>query len=69
MTHSKDWFAIWRVSNPATAYQPVFTLQYVKVREGDLSATPRELIMSHIQDILQQYHAACQGVTSITDNN
>lgn len=38
-------------------------LQYVKVREGDLSATPRELIMSHIQDILQQYHAACQGVT------
>lgn len=44
-------------------------LQYVKVREGDLSATPRELIMSHIQYILQQYHAACQGVTSITDNN
>ncbi|QXD00284.1 tagatose-bisphosphate aldolase subunit KbaZ [Klebsiella sp. PL-2018] len=44
-------------------------LQYAKVREGDLSATPRELIMSHIQDILQQYHAACQGVTSITDNN
>lgn len=44
-------------------------LQYVKVREGDLSAAPRELIMSHIQDILQQYHAACQGVTSITDNN
>ncbi len=44
-------------------------LQYVKVREGDLSATPRELIMSHIQDILQQYHAACQGVTSITDND
>ncbi|QZY80670.1 tagatose-bisphosphate aldolase subunit KbaZ [Klebsiella sp. CTHL.F3a] len=38
-------------------------LQYVKVREGALSATPRELIMSHIQDILQQYHAACQGVT------
>ena len=44
-------------------------LQYAKVREGDLSATPRELIMSHIQGILQQYHAACQGVTSITDNN
>ena len=44
-------------------------LQYVKVREGDLSAAPRELIISHIQDILQQYHAACQGVTSITDNN
>ncbi|TLV10714.1 tagatose-bisphosphate aldolase subunit KbaZ [Klebsiella indica] len=40
-------------------------LQYVKVREGDLSATPQELIISHIQDILQQYHAACQGVTSL----
>ena len=39
-------------------------LQYVKVREGDLNATPRELIINHIQDILQQYHAACQGVTS-----
>ena len=34
-------------------------LQYVKVREGDLSATPRELIINHIQDILQQYHCAC----------
>ena len=44
-------------------------LQYVKVREGDLSAAPPELITSHIHDILQQYHAACQGVTSITDNN
>ncbi|EAQ1568089.1 tagatose-bisphosphate aldolase [Salmonella enterica subsp. arizonae serovar 41:z4,z23:-] len=38
-------------------------LQYVKVREGDLNATPRELIISHIQDILQQYHAACYGTT------
>ncbi|WP_417028087.1 tagatose-bisphosphate aldolase subunit KbaZ [Citrobacter sp.] len=36
-------------------------LQYVKVREGDLSATPRELIINHIQDILQQYHCACQA--------
>lgn len=36
-------------------------LQYVKVREGDLSATPRELIINHIQDILQQYHCACLG--------
>ncbi|EAU9998643.1 tagatose-bisphosphate aldolase subunit KbaZ [Salmonella enterica] len=38
-------------------------LQYVKVREGDLNTTPRELIISHIQDILQQYHAACYGTT------
>ena len=36
-------------------------LQYVKVREGDLSATPRALIINHIQDILQQYHCACLG--------
>lgn len=36
-------------------------LQYVKVREGDLSATPRELIINHIQDILQQYYCACLG--------
>ena len=36
-------------------------LQYVKVREGDLCATPRELIINHIQDILQQYHCACLG--------
>ncbi|EKH2094812.1 tagatose-bisphosphate aldolase subunit KbaZ [Salmonella enterica] len=34
-------------------------LQYVKVRAGDINATPKELIISHIQDILQQYHAAC----------
>jgi D-tagatose-1,6-bisphosphate aldolase subunit GatZ/KbaZ len=39
-------------------------LQYIKVREGDLKSTPRELIIDHIQDILQQYHAACEGVTS-----
>ncbi|SQI69416.1 D-tagatose-bisphosphate aldolase, class II, non-catalytic subunit [Salmonella enterica subsp. houtenae serovar Houten] len=38
-------------------------LQYVKVREGNINATPRELIISHIQDILQQYHAACHGTT------
>lgn len=36
-------------------------LQYVKVRGGDLNATPRELIINHIQDILQQYHCACLG--------
>ncbi|MCU6198905.1 tagatose-bisphosphate aldolase subunit KbaZ [Citrobacter cronae] len=39
-------------------------LQYVKVREGDLSATPRELIINHIQDILQQYHCASLGDSS-----
>ncbi len=38
-------------------------LQYVKVREGNINATPRELIINHIQDILQQYHAACHGTT------
>ena len=37
-------------------------LQYGKVREGALKSTPRELIIDHIQDILQQYHAACEGV-------
>lgn len=39
-------------------------LQYSKVREGALKSTPRELIIDHIQDILQQYHAACEGVTT-----
>lgn len=39
-------------------------LQYSKVREGALRSTPRELILDHIQDILQQYHAACEGVTT-----
>lgn len=39
-------------------------LQYAKVREGALKATPRALIISHIQDILGHYHAACTGVTS-----
>jgi D-tagatose-1,6-bisphosphate aldolase subunit GatZ/KbaZ len=39
-------------------------LQYRKVREEALKATPRELIIDHIQDILRQYHAACQGTSS-----
>lgn len=43
-------------------------LQYVKVREGDLSATPRELIINHIQDILQQYHCACLVLQLVTHN-
>ncbi|WP_181012976.1 tagatose-bisphosphate aldolase subunit KbaZ [Citrobacter amalonaticus] len=37
-------------------------LQYSKVREGALKSTPRALIIDHIQDILQQYHAACEGL-------
>lgn len=36
-------------------------LQYARVREGSLSATPQALIIDHIQDVLRQYHAACQG--------
>lgn len=39
-------------------------LQYGKVREGALKSTPRELIIDHIQDILRQYNAACEGVTA-----
>ena len=39
-------------------------LQYVKVREGALNATPRELILDHIQDILRHYHNACQGIAT-----
>lgn len=39
-------------------------LQYSKVRAGELAAAPRELIIDHVQDILRQYHAACQVVTS-----
>ncbi|KFK92692.1 MULTISPECIES: tagatose-bisphosphate aldolase subunit KbaZ [unclassified Serratia (in: enterobacteria)] len=36
-------------------------LQYAKVREGLIVATPHELIIDHIQDVLRQYHAACMG--------
>lgn len=39
-------------------------LQYAKVRESQLSATPHELIIDHIQDVLRQYHAACHGEIS-----
>ncbi|AUV51949.1 tagatose-bisphosphate aldolase [Raoultella planticola] len=54
--------ADWPLPLPLLSqYMP---LQYLKVREGDLKAEPRELILDHIQDILQQYHAACVGVTS-----
>ncbi|WP_342323436.1 tagatose-bisphosphate aldolase subunit KbaZ [Kosakonia sp. BYX6] len=37
-------------------------LQYARVREQGLSATPNALIIDHIQDVLRQYHSACQGV-------
>ncbi|WP_207302150.1 class II D-tagatose-bisphosphate aldolase non-catalytic subunit, partial [Klebsiella quasipneumoniae] len=54
--------ADWPLPLPLLSqYMP---LQYIKVREGDLKAEPRELILDHIQDILQQYHAACVGMTS-----
>ncbi len=54
--------ADWTIPLPLISqYMP---LQYTKVREGDLKAASRELIIDHIQDILQQYHAACKGVTS-----
>ena len=36
-------------------------LQYTRVREGDIAATPHALIIDHIQDVIRQYHTACQG--------
>ncbi|WP_330985599.1 MULTISPECIES: tagatose-bisphosphate aldolase subunit KbaZ [Enterobacterales] len=36
-------------------------IQYTRVREGQLAATPQALIIDHIQDVIRQYHAACQG--------
>lgn len=39
-------------------------LQYTRVREGRLAATPHELIIDHIQDVLRQYHAACMSTQS-----
>lgn len=39
-------------------------LQYRKIRLGLLNATPQALIIDHIQDILQQYHAASLGTLS-----
>lgn len=38
-------------------------LQYTEVRAGRLEATPHELIIDHIQDVLRQYHAACMGTS------
>jgi D-tagatose-1,6-bisphosphate aldolase subunit GatZ/KbaZ len=39
-------------------------LQYQRVREGVLNATPHDLIIDHIQDVLRQYHAACRGIAA-----
>ncbi|WP_127959358.1 tagatose-bisphosphate aldolase subunit KbaZ [Serratia microhaemolytica] len=36
-------------------------LQYARVREGVIAATPLALTIDHIQDVLRQYHAACLG--------
>lgn len=36
-------------------------LQYIRVREGLISATPQALLLDHIQDVLRQYHDACQA--------
>ncbi len=51
-------------SIPLPLISQYLPLQYSKVREGALNATPKALIINHIQDILGQYHAACQGVAS-----
>lgn len=37
-------------------------IQYARIRAGQLAATAHELIIDHIQDVLRQYHAACQKV-------
>lgn len=36
-------------------------LQYIHVRQGRIAATPHDLIISHIQDVIRQYHQACRG--------
>lgn len=48
------------VSLPLPLVSQYLPLQYRKVRTGELAATPRELIIDHIQDVLLQYHDACQ---------
>ncbi|MFL4555470.1 tagatose-bisphosphate aldolase subunit KbaZ [Yersinia kristensenii] len=50
-------------SIPLPLISQYLPLQYVKVREGRIIATPHELIIDHIQDVLHQYHAACLGTT------
>jgi D-tagatose-1,6-bisphosphate aldolase subunit GatZ/KbaZ len=48
-------------SIPLPLISQYLPLQYAKVRAGSLAATPHELIINHIQDVLRQYHAACIG--------
>lgn len=50
-------------SIPLPLISQYLPLQYVKVREGRMIATPHELIIDHIQDVLHQYHAACLGTS------
>ncbi|WP_145576694.1 tagatose-bisphosphate aldolase subunit KbaZ [Yersinia alsatica] len=50
-------------SIPLPLISQYLPLQYVKVREGLFAATPHELIIDHIQDVLRQYHAACLGTS------
>lgn len=49
------------ITLPLPLISQYLPLQYINVREGRLAAIPRELIINHIQDVLRQYHAACQG--------
>ncbi|WP_237932152.1 tagatose-bisphosphate aldolase subunit KbaZ [Buttiauxella sp. S19-1] len=48
-------------SIPLPLISQYLPLQYAKVREGKIAATPHELIIDHIQDVLHQYHCACLG--------
>ena len=50
-------------SIPLPLISQYLPLQYVKVREGRITATPHELIIDHVQDVLHQYHAACLGTS------
>lgn len=50
-------------SIPLPLISQYLPLQYVKVREGRITATPHELIIDHIQDVLHQYHTACLGAS------
>ena len=63
-TPLSGWYATADEPIPLPLISQYLPLQYSKVRDGALSSTPRELILDHIQDILHQYHAACEGVTT-----
>ncbi|RPH28586.1 tagatose-bisphosphate aldolase subunit KbaZ [Buttiauxella warmboldiae] len=51
-------------SLPLPLISQYLPLQYAKVRAGKIAATPHELIIDHIQDVLRQYHAACHGASA-----